>query len=448
MAIISQECKDEKCKIKNISQFSKNFKLGKLLERSNVHKAKGVGVATVFLNLLTVGFSIKSLNQLLEERDMGGQKDVFYRFMNSTSANWYKFVRQLFSLVLSSILKTSNNDEMLVLILDDTLYKRARSKNVELLARVRDHNDGRYYRGFRCLTLGCHDGNTFLPADYRILSSQNEKSRLTEMRSKLDKRSVGYKVRQSSMASSFEMAFDMIKMQTSPARHVLFDSWFSQPVMFRTLNEMGLHGIGILKAGKGVMCRYKGKNYSLENLYSQVKHLIHKEDDFVSVGVELLCGIPFSITLVRSKQNKRDWFAIGTTDMSLSSRQVISLYSRRWNIEVFFKTIKSFLGFGKECQSRSFDAIVCSVAVVFTRYMILAWVNNGLPKLESHGQLFLKFFAQMHDYTFDEALLIVTMELQSVIVQLDISLDISVKDFIDRLPCHFKPLEAVLSCET
>jgi IS4 transposase len=68
-----------------------------------------------------------------------------------------------------------------------------------------------------------------------------------------------------------------------------------------------------------------------------------------------------------SKRNKRDWLAIGTTDLSLSPQQVVSLYARRWNIEVFFKTIKSCLGFARECQCRSFDAIVCSVAVVFTR---------------------------------------------------------------------------------
>ena len=268
MAIVSQEYEYEKCKIKNISQFSKNFTLGKLLEKSNLRKAKGVGVTTVFLQLLSVGFTIKSLNQLLEERGMDGKKDVFYRFMNSTSANWYKFIRLLSTLVLSAILQMSEPEAKLVLILDDTLYKRNRSKKVELLARVRDHNDGRYYRGFRCLTLGCHDGNTFLPVDYRVLSSQKQESRITEVNANVDKRSVGYKNRQSSMEGSFESAFDMLKKQSVPACHVLFDSWFSQPVMFKTLNEMGLHGIGMLKAKKGVFCRYKGKTYSLENLYA------------------------------------------------------------------------------------------------------------------------------------------------------------------------------------
>jgi hypothetical protein len=92
------------------------------------------------------------------------------------------------------------------------------------------------------------------------------------------------------------------------------------------------------------------------------------------------------------KHNQRNWLAIGTTDLSLSPQCVISLYARRWNLEVFFKTVKSHLGFACECQSRSFDAIVCSVAVVFTRHMMLTWLNLGLPEPETDGQLFFRLF--------------------------------------------------------
>jgi len=41
-----------------------------------------------------------------------------------------------------------------VLIADDTVFMRDRSKHVELLARVHDHNTGRYHKGFRMLTMG------------------------------------------------------------------------------------------------------------------------------------------------------------------------------------------------------------------------------------------------------------------------------------------------------
>ena len=449
MAIVTQEVYDEQCRSKSISQFAKDFRLGKLLTQANILKAKGVGVLTVFIGLLSVCFSGKRLNQLLETDELRGKKDVYYRFMNSTSANWYKFINLISAAVISCLMRMAElQEDVPVLIMDDTLHKRDRSKNVELLAWVKDHNDGRNYRGFRCLTMGFHDGKTFVPIDFRILSSQKEDVRINEIRPKLDKRTTGYKIRQYATSNTYQMAYQMIQKQTTPARYVLFDSWFSEPIMFKTLREMDLHGIGMLKARKGSFYRYKGKLYSLETLYAQVKHLIPSEHGFVTVGVEFLDGTSFSITFVNDKRNTRDWLAIGTTDMSLSGRQVISLYSRRWNIEVFFKTVKSCLGFAKECQSRSFDAIVCSVAVVFTRYIMLAWQNRGLPIPETEGQLFMKLFDEMQKCSFSEALEIVFAELQKHFVHFDNLLSITLADFLSRLPFCLNPLHIISSCET
>jgi len=57
----------------------------------------------------------------------------------------------------------TSEDRADVLIVDDSLYSRNRSKKVELLARVYDHAAHRFVRGFRMLTLGWSDGNSFVP---------------------------------------------------------------------------------------------------------------------------------------------------------------------------------------------------------------------------------------------------------------------------------------------
>lgn len=46
---------------------------------------------------------------------------------------------------------------------------------------------------------------------------------------------------------------------------------------------------------------------------------------------------------MRNRQNQKDWIAIISTDMSLSEEEIIRLYERHWDIEVFFKTCKSYL---------------------------------------------------------------------------------------------------------
>jgi hypothetical protein len=421
-------------------QFAKEFRLAQLLQQANIRKATGVGVLTVFVQLLTVVFSGNSLGRLLSDNKTKGKKDVYYRFMNSTSANWLKFIRLLSSQIIARVM--SLFDGFGVMVLDDTLHKRDCSKNVELLARVRDHNDGRYYRGFRCLTLCFHLKNATVPMDFRLLSSRKEKNRLNESRQDLDKRTNAFKLRKYALSNSFDMAFDMIRKQRNLVRHVLFDSWFAMPIMFKTLREMGLHGVGMLKANN-TLYRYNGKLYKLEVLYTLVKPFLHRENDVAVLGVELRNGTPLSIAFVFDKRNKRNWLAIGTTDLSLSGQQILTMYARRWNIEVFFKTVKSYLGFARECQSRSFDAIVCSIAVVFTRHMILTWMNLGQPTEETHGQMFFKLFEELRECTLEEALEIVFREIFERLVHYDFTLDISLRDFLATLPCGFKVLQAV-----
>jgi len=444
MAIISQECTDAQCRSKTILRFSREFELAQVLRQANIVKARGVGVLTVFVQLLMVAFSGKPLSKLLKDGGMAGAKDVFYRFMNSVNANWLKFIHLLSSKLVARLRLVFESD-LGVLILDDTLHKRDRSKLVELLARVFDHNDNSYHLGFRCLALVLHIGNATVPMDFRLLTSGKEKNRKNGIRKDLDKRTNGYKLRQMALCTSFDSAFEMLRGQCGLVRHVLFDSWFAMPVMFRKLREMDFHGLGMLKSSMNLY-RYKGKLYKLDALYALVKPFIHHENDFATLGVEFRDGTPLSITFVLDKRSKRDWLAIGTTDLSLSPQQVISLYSRRWNIEVFFKTVKSYLGFASECQSRSFDAVVCSVSVVFTRHMLLTWMNYCLPEPETAGQLFLRLFEEMCECTLPEAVAIIFREFLENLerfVQYDDPLDMTLREFFASLPSSFNPLRSV-----
>ena len=70
---------------------------------------------------------------------------------------------------ISSALKAAN-----VLIIDDSMFERNRSKNVELLAKVYDHAKHKYRFGFRMLTLGWSDGSTFLPVNSILLSTESK----------------------------------------------------------------------------------------------------------------------------------------------------------------------------------------------------------------------------------------------------------------------------------
>lgn len=150
-------------------------------------------------------FGNKNLYQTLQKQDDADRpgKDTVYRFLNSSRFNWRRFLLLLSCGVIKSKLDPlTGEDRAKVLIFDDSLFSRGRSKAVELLANVHDHTTNKYVRGFRMLTLGWSDGSSFVPLRFSLLSSHKQTNRYVEMREDIDKRSNGYKRRKEAIQKS------------------------------------------------------------------------------------------------------------------------------------------------------------------------------------------------------------------------------------------------------
>jgi hypothetical protein len=78
---------------------------------------------------------------------------------------------------------------------------------VELLAKVFDHAQKKFIRGFRLLSVCWSDTLSLLPLDFALLSSKDKKNRFEGITKDVDKRSCGYKRRLEAM----EKATDLIK---------------------------------------------------------------------------------------------------------------------------------------------------------------------------------------------------------------------------------------------
>lgn len=100
---------------------------------------------------LLAGLRTKNLYQTLQKDDVADRpgKDTVYRFLNSSRYNWRRFLLLLgCGLIESKLNPLTDEDREKVLIVDDALFSRSRSKAVELLAKVHDHTTGKYVRGF------------------------------------------------------------------------------------------------------------------------------------------------------------------------------------------------------------------------------------------------------------------------------------------------------------
>ena len=71
--------------------------------------------------------------------DHAASKSSYYRFLSNPSFNWKKFLLLLAIRITTALRKLTCKSRVTVLVLDDSVLRRNRSKAVELLAKVYDH---------------------------------------------------------------------------------------------------------------------------------------------------------------------------------------------------------------------------------------------------------------------------------------------------------------------
>ena len=140
---------------------------------------------------------------------------------------------------------------------------------------------------------------------------------------------------------------------------------------------------------------------------------------------------PAKIVCVRNKHNKKEWIAFICTNPDLSEEEIIRIYGKRWQIEVFFKTCKSYLNLVSECHSLSYDALTAHVAIVFARYMMLALEQRKDADHRTLGELFFFFTDELADITFGESLLIILRAMFEGIYTVFQVTETQVDEFID-----------------
>jgi hypothetical protein len=400
----NQTIKSEKLGI--FSEYFSKLKAGSILNRSGIVKTKGASPLEIFTIVFNLAFIGKNFYEgVVRNKHIKIGKDAVYDFLNSPNYNWRRFTLLLFAKIYFLIIKLLDDSSEEVLIFDDSPYERNRSKKVELLAKVYDHAKHRYMRGFRMLTLGWSDGNSFLGIDFALLSSTKKKNRYSEVNSAIDKRSCGYIRRKEAVTKSTELLEAMIKRAINigvKAKYVVMDSWFSMPSVIETLSKH-LDVICMLKDQKNWLYEYKGRKLRLSELYNKLKKRRGKAKIKANVIVTLPSGELARIIFVKSDK-KRGWLAILSTDITICAEEIIRLYSKRWDIEVFFKMSKQHLKLAKEIQIRNYDGLIGHTSLVFARYNLLSLFQRQSVDQRSFGDLFRGCNEEMANITFLDAL--------------------------------------------
>jgi hypothetical protein len=109
------------------------------------------------------------------------------------------------------------------------------------------------------------------------------------------------------------------------------------------------------------------------------------------------------VVFVRDRR-KNDWLALLSTDIHLPDEDVVRIYGKRWDIEVFFKMAKQHLKLAKEIQCRDYDALIAHTTIVLMRYMFLAYQCRLETDERTFGDLFYACCDELNDISFIEAL--------------------------------------------
>ena len=405
----------EKSKLSFINAF-RSLKLNKLLNQSNITKAKGHRAIDIFLFIFSLAFTNKSLYRHLQS-NKSIDDNTFYRFLNNSSFNWRKFIHCLCFNITSEFKNLTSKKRVKVLILDDTVLNKSRSKKSELLAKVYDHVNHIFVKGYTLLTLAYSDGFTTVPVDFALLSSTNAKNRYNDMLD-VSKKTVSYKRRLQAISSKPDASKNLVENAIKKgitANYILCDSWFTNEPFILDMLRLDMHVIAMVKQLKQVYL-YKGCYHTLNSLFKLTKKSYHNSSDTISsVIVKTKGGIDVKLVFVKNKNKKNEYLTLLCTDITVE-------------------------------ETVSFDMMISHISIVFTRYMILEYlkrIQEDVRYGRTNWCLYYDIFDEVKDIEFLPALNYLLTFFDEIIKQCMQNRDFIISQvvyFISLLPCNLKYL--------
>ena len=225
-----------------------------------------------------------------------------------------------------------------VLIFDDTVQEKPYTDENEVMCWHYDHSKGRSVRGFNLLNCLYHVEDISIPVAFELIKKPVQYS---DLKTKKRKRK--------SIVTKNELMRQMLAVCVGNKlkfRFVLFDIWFSSAENMRYIKE---------RYEKDFVCALKSnrlvalsKEDQAAKRFFRIDELPWSEEMTFTVWLK---NVPFPVTLVRQVfENKDDSTGIlyvTCSDTTLERDAILTVYKKRWPIEVFHKSLKQNAALGK-----------------------------------------------------------------------------------------------------
>lgn len=226
-----------------------------------------------------------------------------------------------------------------VLVLDDTVEEKRYSALSSWNCYHWDHCLNRSIKGISQLTSLYHSQSISVPVGFEIITKtekvMDKKTGKEKLVSKVSKQSLFQNLIRQAVDNSLEF------------RHIVADKWFSSRDNMNFIHGIEKYFVFPLKNNRKVALSKQDKE---RGLYQGVGEVKLEEEQVLTVYVE---GMEFPLLLQKqvfkngdgAPKGSEPFLYLVSNDLTLDAQSMAAIYSIRWKVECFFKSVKSNLGY-------------------------------------------------------------------------------------------------------
>ena len=243
--------------------------------------------------------------------------------------------KDLWLAVKSAVRQMEGDDG--VLIFDDTISEKRWTDENEVVCWHYAHTKGRLVKGINLLNALYHNRDVSLPVAFEVIKKPLQFCDLATRQ-----------IKRASLVTKNELMRDMIAACLANQlkfRYVLMDSWYAARENFEFIVKKKKHFIAALKDNRLVALSEADRQHGR---YQRIDRVSLPEKQAVRGWLK---GDGKEVLLVRQVFTNKDGSTgvlnLVCSDLTLDGEQVTAIYHKRWNVEVFHKSLKSNAGLAK-----------------------------------------------------------------------------------------------------
>ena len=263
------------------------------------------------------------------------------------------------------------NDDKILLIIDDT-YNEKEGTQTDGVGKFYDHSKEAYIWGNNFVTSVVQSKGLFIPHKAKMYIKDEHENE--NFKTKLE--------------LAYEDIIEPLKVPKNIRLYIVFDSWWFSADLFNKCLNLGHNIVCQIKSDKKVGIN-NIMSYHVKDMANQIedKYFIKttvnvrgKKKTYYTFEKDVILDKIGVVKLVISKRKKDSTTKyIISTNKFLSSKEIISIYEDRWDIETAHRETNQKLGF-KDYQLREKHSIERFIQLVFSVWTaILLWELDNPP---------------------------------------------------------------------